>query len=103
MPKMEFKGKLPPPEEFKRMLVEAVLNSNPVEELLELHRELQGYETKYGLSSEEFYEKYNRGEMGDSAEIMHWAALYQSFLELKRLLERALIRKAVMEEVTIAV
>jgi len=45
-----------------------------------LATELQKYEQKYSMSSAEFFEKYQRGEMGDSEEVMRWAAYYQMSL-----------------------
>ena len=67
---------LPTPEEFRLLLLEAWLSSNPLDELLELAEQLQGYEQRYGISSSDFYERYQRGEMGDEREIMRWAMLY---------------------------
>jgi hypothetical protein len=86
---------MPTPEEFRRMLKEAVAKSNPVDELIELSHELYELEQRYGMSSAEFYEKYQRGELGDDEDIMHWATVYESFLMLKQSLEAALIREAV--------
>ena len=42
-----------------------------------LATELQKYEKKFAMSSAEFFEKYERGEMGDSEEVVAWAAYYQ--------------------------
>jgi hypothetical protein len=86
---------LPTPEEFERMLEEAMEKSNPVDELLELTRELCELEREFGMKSADFYEKYQRGEMGDSDRVMHWAIVYHSFLEHKRQVETALMREAV--------
>jgi hypothetical protein len=85
----------PTPEEFQKMLSGAMGQSNPVDELLELSHELRVLEEEFGMHSTEFYEKYKRGEMGDDERIMHWAIVYHSFLERKRLVESALIREAV--------
>jgi len=43
----------------------------------DMEKELKEFEVRFGMSSAEFYEKYNRGEMGDSAEVMEWAGLYE--------------------------
>ena len=42
--------------------------------------QLQKYEKKYAMSSAEFFEKYQRGEMGDSEEVVAWAAYHQMSL-----------------------
>ena len=89
------KENMPTPEEFQWMLKEATARSNPVDELIELWRELYELEQRYGMSSAEFYEKYQKGELGDDGDIMHWAIVYDSFLRRKQLLEAALIREAV--------
>jgi len=45
-----------------------------------LATELHKYEKKYKMSSKEFFEKYQRGEMGDSEDAVAWAAYYQMSL-----------------------
>jgi hypothetical protein len=89
------KDNLPTPDEFRRLLLEAAIAGNPVDALLELAGELREYEEQYGLASEVFYEKYQRGEMGDEREIMHWAMLYSAFVEHKSRIEASLMREAV--------
>ena len=93
------KDNLPTPDEFRQLLSEATLASNPVDTLLELADELKAYEEQYRLSSEVFYEKYQRGEMGDEREIMHWAMLYSTFVEHKSRIEASLMREAVQRGV----
>jgi len=93
------KDNLPTPEEFERMLADAIEKSNPVDELVELAQELYELEQEFGMNSADFYERYQHGEMGDSQEVMHWAMLYQSFLERKMRVEAALVREAVWREI----
>lgn len=42
---------------------------------------LRSYEEGFGMSSTEFYEKWNRGEMPDTWDTNSWAFLYRVFLE----------------------
>lgn len=42
-----------------------------------LHRRLSAFEEQYGLSSVEFYERYQRGELGDERDFIVWAGLIQ--------------------------
>ena len=93
------KDNLPTRQEFERMLSEAMEKSNPVDELIELSQELHELEREFGMKSAEFYEKYQRGEMGDREKVMHWAMLYHSFLERKKRVEAALVREAVWRDV----
>jgi len=75
-----------------------MLASNPIDELLELAEQLREYERRYAMSSADFYEKYQRGEMGDEREIMHWAMLYGAFIEHKSHVEAALMREAILRK-----
>ncbi len=45
-------------------------------------KHLRHYERKYALSSADFYQRYQRGEMGDDADIMRWAIEFQIFQRL---------------------
>lgn len=65
-----------------RALREQAADYDPVDKLLELQRDLLAMEQQYGISSEEFYRRYQVGEMGDDAEIVGWAGRYRAFLEL---------------------
>jgi hypothetical protein len=48
------------------------------------------YEQQYKLSSAEFYARYQRGEMGDTADMIEWAGDYQHYVQLKAELEQKL-------------
>ncbi len=74
------KDNLPTPEEFERILKEAMGKSSPVDELLEVAEELREYEQKHGMTSDEFYEQFRQGTLDD--ELQHcigWAAAFESF------------------------
>jgi hypothetical protein len=74
----------PVPEEFQQMLKDALEKSNPVDDLLELAEELRAYEQKYGMTSEEFFGRFQRGELGDAMDFIDWAGAYNLFLDRKR-------------------
>ncbi len=62
------------------------------DELMEILRE---YETHFGFSSAEFYEKWQRGELPDRVEFTFWAHLYEESLD-----ERILFKdEAPLEEI----
>ena len=42
----------------------------------ELEDILRDYESRHGMTSEEFYVKYNRGELGDAEEWVAWAGYF---------------------------
>ncbi len=45
---------------------------------------LKSFEKKYNMSSEEFYEKFEKGELEDSQEFMLWASEYEALKVLKK-------------------
>ena len=87
MPQLTFKDKLPASEEFKKALAQAMVNTNPVDDLLELANELRIFEEKYQMSSVDFYQNYQAGLLND--ELQHcteWVATYDFFMKTKRFL-----------------
>ena len=45
---------------------------------------LRGLEKKYKMNSQEFYDKFNRGELGDNMEYVRWAGEYETLQQLER-------------------
>ncbi|MDM8523032.1 hypothetical protein QUF80_06620 [Desulfococcaceae bacterium HSG8] len=45
-------------------------------------RNLEQFEAKYQMTSEEFYAKYQKGETDDDLETMRWAAEFQALRKL---------------------
>lgn len=88
------------PEEFKKMLQEAWEDSSPVDDLVELAQQLAFMENKYGMKSADFYEKYNKGEMGDDVDFVWWASLYDLFTDLRGQIERVLMKASVRDAET---
>ncbi len=43
-------------------------------ELADLDARLRAFEADFSMPSEEFYRRYEAGELGDSAEFMEWAS-----------------------------
>jgi hypothetical protein len=48
--------------------------------LTEVRKELKPFEQQYGISSEECYQRFMAGEMGDAADIVDWMELYDNVL-----------------------
>ena len=42
--------------------------------------ELSRFEDKYQMSSEDFYQRFESGEMGDEGDFFEWAGLYENLL-----------------------
>lgn len=83
-------------EEFQRQLAEAMAASNPIDDLLELAAELRCFENQYEMPSEEFHRKFNIGEIGDDIDFFDWNAAYRMYLRLRKAIEAALVRAAVV-------
>lgn len=99
MPSISYQGKLPPPDEFQKHLAEAMMNANPVDDLIELANGLWQFEGRHQLSSAEFYSAYQAGSLDDELQhCIEWAATYETFLKTKRKLESALLRAVVQPE-----
>ena len=55
---------------------------NPQESLEEVIAELNAFERQYGLTTIEFFARFNRGLMGDSQDFIHWAGAFEDYQDL---------------------
>ncbi len=46
-------------------------------------KKLKYLENRYNMDSKQFYERFDKGETGDSQEIMLWAAEYEALQRVK--------------------
>ncbi|HIE28161.1 TPA: hypothetical protein EYP66_12815 [Candidatus Poribacteria bacterium] len=90
MPKLHLKGELITPEEFQRWLEKARKESTYIGDLRETIEEMVIMEQKYGMTSEKFYEKFSRGEMGDDMDVIDWAGSYETYRRAKEIIEKEL-------------
>jgi hypothetical protein len=74
--------------EFRRALQESWHSGAPIDDFVQLVRDLTLLEQKHGLSSTEFYGRYQRGEMGDEIEFMRWASNFEIYMEIKEDLDK---------------
>jgi len=49
-------------------------------ELSDLSARLLDFENQYNLPSEQFYQRFQAGKMGDDADMFEWSAFYQMYL-----------------------
>ncbi len=73
------------------MTIQRVVYASSVDALTALVRSLVEYEKRHGMTSADFYARYESGEFGDAAEFMEWAGDYQHYLQLKEELEYKLV------------
>ncbi len=69
--------------EFVRQLESARQNADPLDDLLSLNRQLLAFEQRHDMTSDDFYVRYKRGELGDSMDMVQWAGRYRLYHELK--------------------
>jgi hypothetical protein len=58
-----------------------------VAELEQLQADLADFERRYNLSSDEFYRRYQAGDMGDEMDFVEWASLVQMVHNLENRLD----------------
>ena len=82
MPKVTISNKEVTTEEARRMFREAVKQATPEVVIDELLKELKRFEQKFSMSTIEFYRQYRAGKMGDSRDVMRWAAFCESYMNV---------------------
>jgi len=55
------------------------------QDIQSLKRDLEQFEGRYNMASEEFFSRFERGELGDKEDYFEWSAIYQMY---KRSMER---------------
>ncbi|MEH1795786.1 MULTISPECIES: antitoxin TumA [unclassified Nostoc] len=58
--------------------------TSSLDALIALSKQLNTYEIKYQMNSEDFFAKYNQGETSDDEVFVEWAANYQHYLALRQ-------------------
>ncbi|MEH1841048.1 MAG: hypothetical protein V7L20_20390 [Nostoc sp.] len=56
--------------------------TSPLDALIAITKQLNTYEIKYRMNSEDFFAKYSQGETSDDEVFIEWAANYQHYLAL---------------------
>lgn len=65
------------------MKTEKTEYSSPVDALVAVTKRLSTCENRYGMTSEDFFDRYGKGQMDDSADFVQWANDYQHYLALR--------------------
>ncbi len=68
----------------------SVVYDSPVDALVAIAKRLSVYERRFQLESEEFFDKFSKGQSEDSKELVEWANDYQHFIEIRREIESRL-------------
>ena len=56
--------------------------TSPLDALVAIAKQLNIYEIKYQMDSEEFFTKYTQGETSDDEDFIEWSGNYQHYLAI---------------------
>jgi hypothetical protein len=60
---------------------------SPVDTLVAVAKRLSNYESQYQMVSEEFFDKFSKGQSEDSEDFVEWANDYQHYIAIRREIE----------------
>jgi hypothetical protein len=60
---------------------------SPVDALVAVAKRLSIYETRYRMTSEEFFDKFSKGQLEDTEDFIEWANDYQHYIVLRHEIE----------------
>lgn len=69
------------------MRKERVEYDSPVDALVAITKRLSVYEGRYLMTSEEFFDKFAKGQSEDSEDFVEWANDYQHYVAIRREIE----------------
>lgn len=58
--------------------------NNIYAQILDLENQLKFYETQYQMSSNDFYQKFRTGELGDDIDFFEWSVFYEMWLSARQ-------------------
>ena len=56
---------------------------SPLDALITLAKRLSVHENRYQMSSEDFFDKFSKGQLEDSIEFVEWSNDYQHYMTIK--------------------
>lgn len=76
------------------MFKQTIQYTSPIDALVAVAKRLSIYESQHGMNSEEFFDQYNRGQLGDDTTFIEWANDYRHYLDIRQDLEKRLTHAA---------
>jgi len=64
--------------------------SSPLDALVAITKRLSLFENQRSMSSEEFFDRYSKGQLPDATDLIDWANDYRHYLALRATLEEQL-------------
>ena len=72
------------------MRKQTIQYTSPLDALIAVAKRLSVYEREQRMDSEEFFDRYSRGQLSDDVVFVEWANDYRHYLALRRDLEKRL-------------
>ncbi len=72
------------------MRKQTIQYTSPIDALIAVTKRLSIYESRQKMDSEEFFDRYSRGQLADDAEFVDWANDYRHYLQLRQKLAKNL-------------
>ncbi len=64
-------------EDERQLLESKVQKTSVSQQVIDLEHRLKRFEEKYHMSSEDFYQQFQSGELGDSMDFFEWNTYYE--------------------------
>lgn len=70
-------------ELLKEVLSQELAKTSPLSDFIQIVRDLTTFELKHKLTSQEFFSRFQNGDMDDDIEFIRWANKYEMYQEMK--------------------
>jgi hypothetical protein len=70
-------------QELKERLNDALNKKSSLDDFVQIVQDLTRLEMRHQLDSEEFFNRFQQGKMGDEMEFIRWANKYEIYQEMK--------------------
>lgn len=75
-------------EELRQALRHALDTTTPLDDFVQVIRDLTQYEMRYGMNSSSFLARFGAGELGDDIDLIRWANKVEIYQETKAELDQ---------------
>ncbi|MBC6420782.1 MAG: hypothetical protein GDA43_10295 [Hormoscilla sp. SP5CHS1] len=72
------------------MRKQRIVYTSPLDALIAVAKRLSLYESQHSMDSEEFFDRYSKGQLADEVAFVEWANDYRHFLVLRQDVEKLL-------------
>ena len=69
------------------MRKQRIEHDSPVDALVAVAKRLSNYERQYQMTSEEFFNRFSKGQAEDSEDFVEWANDYQHYVAIRHEIE----------------